>query len=102
MQLIRLNARVGNAMLSEFRDFIAKGNVLDLTVAVIIGGAFALITTSLTGDIIMPLVGAVFGGLDFANYSTLPGPTPDTSRGPPNRYSALREAGGAVLGGGQF
>lgn len=52
-------------MLSEFKEFIARGNVLDLAVAVIIGGAFATITTSLTEDIIMPLVGAIFGGTDF-------------------------------------
>ena len=52
-------------MLSEFKTFIAKGNVLDLAVAVIIGAAFATIGASLTGDIIMPIVGAVFGGMDF-------------------------------------
>lgn len=55
-------------MLSEFKDFIAKGNVMDLAVGVIIGGAFALITASLIGDIIMPIIGAIFGGLDFSNY----------------------------------
>jgi large conductance mechanosensitive channel len=102
MQLLRLNAQLGNAMLSEFKAFIAKGNVLDLAVAVIIGGAFALITTSLTGDIIMPLVGAIFGGLDFANYFVLLGPIPDTFKGDPNSYAALKEAGVAVLGWGQF
>lgn len=55
-------------MLDEFKTFIAKGNVMDLAVGVIIGGAFALITASLVGDIIMPIVGALFGGLDFSNY----------------------------------
>lgn len=55
-------------MLSEFKTFIAKGNVMDLAVGVIIGGAFALITASLVGDILMPIVGAIFGGLDFSNY----------------------------------
>ncbi|MCB1452620.1 MAG: large conductance mechanosensitive channel protein MscL [Rhizobiaceae bacterium] len=55
-------------MLKEFREFIAKGNVMDLAVGVIIGGAFALIVKSLTDDIIMPIVGAIFGGLDFSNY----------------------------------
>jgi large conductance mechanosensitive channel len=89
-------------MLSEFKAFIARGNVLDLAVAVIIGGAFALITTSLTGDIIMPLVGAIFGGLDFANYFVLLGPIPETFKGDPNSYAALKEAGVAVLGWGQF
>ena len=89
-------------MLSEFKAFIAKGNVLDLAVAVIIGGAFATITTSLTGDIIMPVVGAIFGGLDFANYFVLLGPIPDSFKGDPNSYAALKEAGVAVLGWGQF
>lgn len=55
-------------MLNEFKDFIMKGNVMDLAVGVIIAGAFALITASLVGDIIMPIVGAIFGGLDFSNY----------------------------------
>ncbi|MCL6683120.1 large conductance mechanosensitive channel protein MscL [Sphingomonas alba] len=89
-------------MLKEFRDFIAKGNVLDLAVAVIIGAAFATITTSLTNDIIMPVVGAIFGGLDFANHFILLGPIPDTFKGDPTSYAALKEAGVAVLGWGQF
>jgi large conductance mechanosensitive channel len=55
-------------MLDEFKTFIAKGNVMDLAVGVIIGGAFALITKSLVGDMIMPVIGAIFGGLDFSNY----------------------------------
>jgi large conductance mechanosensitive channel len=55
-------------MLKEFKEFIARGNVMDLAVGVIIGGAFALIVSSLTDDIIMPVVGAIFGGLDFSNY----------------------------------
>jgi large conductance mechanosensitive channel len=55
-------------MLNEFKAFIAKGNVMDLAVGVIIGGAFGLIVKSLVDDIIMPIVGAIFGGLDFANF----------------------------------
>lgn len=55
-------------MLNEFKEFISKGNVMDLAVGVIIGGAFGTIVTSLTGDVIMPMVGAIFGGLDFSNY----------------------------------
>ena len=89
-------------MFSEFKAFIAKGNVLDLAVAVIIGAAFATITASLTGDIIMPIVGAIFGGLDFANYFTVMGPIPETFRGDPTSYAALKDAGVAVLGWGQF
>ena len=55
-------------MLEEFKKFVMRGNVMDLAVGVIIGGAFALITKSLVDDIIMPIVGAIFGGLDFSNY----------------------------------
>ena len=55
-------------MLSEFKSFIMRGNVMDLAVGVIIGGAFGAITTSMVGDVIMPIVGAIFGGLDFSNY----------------------------------
>ena len=55
-------------MLSEFKAFIMKGNVMDLAVGVIIGGAFGTIVKSLTDDVIMPIVGAMFGGLDFSNY----------------------------------
>ena len=54
-------------MLREFQEFISKGNVMDLAVGVIIGGAFGLIVSSLVADIIMPLIGAI-GGLDFSNY----------------------------------
>jgi large conductance mechanosensitive channel len=57
-------------MLKEFRDFAMKGNVVDLAVAVIIGAAFGAIVTSLVGDIIMPIVGSITGGLDFSNYFT--------------------------------
>jgi large conductance mechanosensitive channel len=55
-------------MIREFQEFISKGNVMDLAVGVIIGGAFGLIVSSLVGDIIMPIVGAIFGGFDFSNY----------------------------------
>ena len=55
-------------MIREFQEFIAKGNVMDLAVGVIIGGAFGLIVSSLVDDIIMPVVGAIFGGFDFSNY----------------------------------
>ena len=56
------------SMLKDFRAFAIKGNVVDLAVGVIIGGAFGKIVSSLVEDIIMPLVGKIFGGLDFANY----------------------------------
>jgi large conductance mechanosensitive channel len=54
-------------MASEFKDFISKGNVMDLAVGVIIGGAFGKIVDSLVNDVIMPIVGKIFGGLDFSN-----------------------------------
>lgn len=55
-------------MLNEFKAFIMKGNVMDLAVGIIIGGAFSAIVASLVDDVIMPIVGAIFGGLDFSNY----------------------------------
>ena len=55
-------------MLSEFKKFALRGNVVDLAVAVIIGAAFGAIVNSMVGDIIMPAVGALTGGLDFSNY----------------------------------
>ncbi|WP_394998803.1 large conductance mechanosensitive channel protein MscL [Sphingomonas sp.] len=88
-------------MMSGFRAFIAKGNVLDLAVAVIIGTAFAKIVTSLTEDIIMPVVGAIFGGLDFSNYYMLLKPLPDTYHGPMT-YAGLKAGGVPVLGYGAF
>ena len=56
-------------MLNEFKAFLAKGNVLDLAVAVIIGGAFGAIVTSLVNDIIMPLIGLIIGGVNFASLA---------------------------------
>jgi large conductance mechanosensitive channel len=89
-------------MLSEFKAFIAKGNVLDLAVAVIIGAAFAKIVTSLTDDIIMPIVGKIFGGLDFSSHFILLGPVPAKYNGSMTDYAALKKAGAPVLGWGQF
>ena len=54
-----------NKTISEFKEFIAKGNVMDMAVGVIIGGAFGKIVTSLVNDILMPIVGILIGGLDF-------------------------------------
>lgn len=89
-------------MINEFKAFIARGNVLDLAVAVIIGAAFGAIVTSLTGDVIMPVIGAVFGGLDFSNYFVRLGPIPATFKGDPSSYAALKEAGVAMIGYGSF
>ncbi|MCO5732951.1 large conductance mechanosensitive channel protein MscL [Rhizobium sp. SSA_523] len=55
-------------MIAEFRSFIAKGNVVDLAVGIIIGGAFTGIVNSLVNDIVMPVVGVIIGGIDFSNY----------------------------------
>ncbi len=89
-------------MLSGFREFIARGNVLDLAVAVIIGAAFATITTSLTEDIIMPIISAVTGGIDFSSKFVLLGPIPEGYTGSPTDYEALKKAGAAMLGWGRF
>ena len=88
-------------MLKDFKEFIAKGNVIDLAVAVIIAGAFGTIVSSLTDDMIMPLVGALFGGADFSNYFFLLS-VPDGYEGSLNDYAALKEAGAAMIGYGAF
>jgi large conductance mechanosensitive channel len=67
---IRKAEEEGLQMLKEFREFAMKGNVVDLAVGVIIGAAFGGIVTSLVGDLIMPIIGAITGGLDFSNYFT--------------------------------
>jgi large conductance mechanosensitive channel len=85
-------------MFGEFKDFIAKGNVMELAVAVIIGAAFGTIVTSLTDDIIMPLVGMVFGDVDFSNmYTVLSGEVE-----PGATLDAARAAGANVLAWGSF
>lgn len=88
-------------MLQDFKAFIAQGNVIDLAVAVIIGAAFGAIVTSLTDEIITPLIGALFGGVDFSNYFLLLS-TPAGYEGSLTDYAALREAGAAMIGYGAF
>lgn len=89
-------------MLKEFRAFIARGNVMDLAVAVIIGAAFATITTSLTEDVITPIAGWLFGGADFSGYFVRLGPIPEGYEGSLSNYAELKEAGVAMIGYGQF
>ncbi len=89
-------------MFGEFRKFIARGNVIDLAVAVIIGAAFATITTSLTDDIIMPVVGWIFGGADFSSYFIMLGSIPESYGGSPGNYEALKAAGVPMIGLGAF
>jgi large conductance mechanosensitive channel len=85
-------------MLSEFKAFIARGNVIELAVGVIIGAAFGAIVTSLTDNIIMPLVGWVFGSVDFSDrYIILSG---EVMEGAP--LAAARQAGANVLAVGAF
>ena len=88
-------------MLSDFKEFIAKGNVMQLAVAVIIGGAFATIVSSLTDEVIMPIVGAIFGGADFSSYFILLS-APEGYEGSMTDYAALKEAGAAMIGYGAF
>lgn len=90
------------SMSSEFKEFIARGNVMDLAVGVIIGGAFGKIATSLTEDIIMPTIGALFGGFDFSQHFIRLGAVPADFKGNPQSYTDLKAAGVAMLGWGQF
>ena len=89
-------------MLQEFKTFIARGNVLDLAVAVIIGAAFGRIVSSLTDDVLMPVIGKVFGGLDFSTYFLRLGASPAGYAGSPDDYAALKKAGVPLLGYGAF
>jgi large conductance mechanosensitive channel len=85
-------------MLKEFKDFAMKGNVVDLAVGVIIGGAFGKIVESMVGDIIMPIIGAVTGGIDFSNlYTNLTSAKIAAGTG----YADAKKVG-AILGWGTF
>ncbi|RIK82623.1 MAG: large conductance mechanosensitive channel protein MscL [Planctomycetota bacterium] len=84
-------------MLKEFRDFAMRGNVIDLAVGVVIGGAFGKIVTSLVGDVIMPLVGGLTGGTDFSQRYFYLGSGED-----PGTLEKVRAAGGAYVAWGPF
>ena len=86
-------------MMQEFREFAIKGNVIDLAVGVIIGGAFGKIVDSVVKDLIMPVVGMVFGKLDFSNLFVVLGTPPE---GTPRTLTALQEAGVPVFAYGNF
>ena len=88
-------------MINEFKAFIARGNVLDLAVAVIIGAAFGKIVSSLTDDLIMPVIGKLLGGLDFSGYFIPLGPIPAALAGSTD-YLALKKAGVPLFGYGAF
>ena len=85
-------------MFSEFKAFIARGNVLDLAVGVIIGAAFGKIVSSLTDDVIMPFIGWITGGVDFSNnYTVLAGEVPAGAT-----LAAAKAAGATVIAWGSF
>ena len=86
-------------MMQEFREFAVKGNVIDLAVGVIIGSAFGKIVTSMVEDIIMPVVGAIFGNLDFSNLYIALGKVPE---GTAPTLAALKAAGVPTLAYGNF
>ena len=88
-------------MWQDFKAFIAKGNVMDLAVGVIIGAAFSAIVTSLTGDVIMPIVGWIFGGFDFSSHFIVLS-VPTDYHGSMVDYAALKKAGAALIGYGAF
>ncbi|SEM68040.1 large conductance mechanosensitive channel [Pseudorhodobacter antarcticus] len=85
-------------MIKEFKDFIAKGNVMDLAVGIIIGAAFTAIVSSLVADLINPLVGLVLGGVDFANMYVVLSGTVVQGVG----LETARESGAAVFAYGAF
>ena len=85
-------------MIKEFRDFIAKGNVMDLAVGIIIGAAFTAIVTSLVDDLINPLIGLVLGGIDFSNmYVVMSGTVPEGAS-----LQTARDSGAAIFAYGSF
>lgn len=88
-------------MMQEFRDFALKGNVMDLAVGVIIGAAFSKIVDSLVGDLIMPIVGKIFGGLNFAELYIVLAPPVKAVEGITS-YTTLKAAGANLLAYGNF
>ncbi|KRB79822.1 mechanosensitive ion channel protein MscL [Sphingomonas sp. Root710] len=89
-------------MFNDFKAFINKGNVVDLAVAVIIGAAFGKIVSSLTDDLIMPVIGYLTGGLDFSSHFIRLGAIPADFKGSVTSYADLKSAGVPLLGFGQF
>ena len=89
------------SMIKEFREFAVKGNVVDLAVGVIIGAAFGKIVDSIVKDLIMPIVGKIFGGLDFSNYFVQLGTLPADYKGAMT-YEALSKAGVPLFAYGNF
>ena len=89
------------SMMQEFKDFALKGNVMDLAVGVIIGGAFGKIVDSVVGDLIMPLVGKLFGGLNFSEMYVMLAPPAKAVEGITS-YATLKAAGANLFAYGNF
>jgi large conductance mechanosensitive channel len=87
------------AIVQEFKEFAIKGNVMDLAIGVIIGGAFGKIVDSVVNDLIMPIIGRVTGGLDFSNYFL---PLKEVPAGTPMTLDAVKKAGVPVFAYGNF
>lgn len=90
------------SIVKEFKEFAVKGNVMDLAIGVIIGGAFSTIVNSIVKDLIMPVVGVATGGLDFSNKFIRLGDIPASFKGNPDSFKDLQTAGVAVFGYGSF
>ena len=88
------------ALGTEFKKFIARGNVIDLAVGVVIGAAFGAIVTQLTEAVLMPLIGWIFGEIDFSNWFVRLGEIPAGYSGSVTNYEQLKEAGVAMIGYG--
>ncbi|KPF75777.1 mechanosensitive ion channel protein MscL [alpha proteobacterium AAP81b] len=89
-------------MFAEFRAFIARGNVVDLAVAVVVGAAFGGIVSAFTDDLLMPLIGLATGGIDFSNQFVALAPIPADYTGSATDYAALKKAGVPLFGYGKF
>ena len=87
-------------MFKEFKKFIARGNVIDLAVGVVIGAAFSGIVKQLTDAVLMPLIGWLFGDIDFSNWFLRLGEVPEGYEGALDNYEQLKEAGVAMIGYG--
>ncbi|EJU12222.1 mechanosensitive channel [Sphingomonas sp. LH128] len=90
------------AIVDEFKKFIARGNVLDLAVGVMIGAAFGKIVSSLNENMIMPVIGWLFGSIDFSKYFFQLGDAPADYKGSLTDYAALKAAGVPMIGYGEF
>ena len=89
------------SMMQEFKDFALKGNVMDLAVGVIIGGAFGKIVDSIVGDLIMPIVGKIFGGINFSEMYIMLAPPAKAVEGIAS-YATLKAAGANLFAYGNF